>query len=86
MNGGPGQQGSNGLDGPAILRFGHRHPDGLAQLDRARATSGRDLIVRRRRSGLFVHVCRQPRAGSNGSTWVSRMLLPEGSRNEVSIP
>jgi NADP-dependent 3-hydroxy acid dehydrogenase YdfG len=28
----------------------------------------------------------QTRPGSNSSTWVSRMLLPEGSRNDVSIP
>ena len=27
-----------------------------------------------------------PRAGSNSSTWVRRMLLPDGSRNEVSMP
>ncbi len=26
------------------------------------------------------------RPGSNSSTWVSRMLLPEGSRNDVSMP
>jgi hypothetical protein len=28
----------------------------------------------------------QPRVGSNSSTWVRRMLLPDGSRNEVSMP
>jgi hypothetical protein len=27
-----------------------------------------------------------PRAGSKSSTWVRRMLLPDGSRNEVSMP
>lgn len=27
-----------------------------------------------------------PRAGSNSSTWVRRMLLPDGSRKEVSMP
>ena len=30
------------------------------------------------------YVC--PRAGSNSSTWVKRMLFPEGSRKDVSTP
>jgi hypothetical protein len=63
-----------------ILTCGILYEKSVISVDIAIVEDAHRETILRRISG------RQWRSIENSSTWVRRMLLPDGSRNDVSIP